>query len=437
MNVSLFGLGYVGVVSAACLAEDGHTVVGIDPLASKVDLVNQGISPVVEKDIGELVARHAATGRLRASHDVRSAVHGSELSLVCVGTPSQGNGSLDLSHVKTVCEEIGQALASKAAFHGVVIRSTLLPGTLREMVIPTLEAASGKRAGEQFGVCIHPEFLREGSAVWDYRHPPFTLIGETDGRSGALLSQLYTGLEAPELHTRADEAEMVKYVCNAWHAVKVGFANEVGNVCKALGLDSHRVMDTFCLDTKLNLSAAYLKPGFAFGGSCLPKDLRALNYRARSLDLDLPLLASLLPSNERQIERGFRMITRSGSKRVGFLGLSFKPGTDDLRESPIVEVIEKLIGKGYELKLYDRHVHLAALTGANRDYILHRIPHISRLLVGQLDEVLAHADVLVLGHAAPEFDDIASRMRPGQKLVDWVRLRGRRPEDGAYEGIGW
>lgn len=437
MNVSLFGLGYVGVVSAACLAEDGHTVVGIDPLDSKVDLINQGISPIVEKDIGELVARHAASGRLRGSHDVRSAVHGSELSLVCVGTPSLSNGSLDLSHVKAVCEEIGQVLASKTAFHVVVIRSTMLPGTLREMVIPTLEAASGKRAGEQFGVCINPEFLREGSAVWDYRNPPITVIGETDGRSGALLAQLYAGLSAPEVHTRADVAEMVKYTDNAWHAVKVTFANEIGNLCKRLGLDGQRVMEIFCMDTKLNISTTYLRPGFAFGGSCLPKDLRALNYRARTLDLDLPLLASILPSNERQIERGYRMITRTGKKRVGFLGLSFKAGTDDLRESPLVEVIEKLIGKGFDLKLYDRNVHLAALTGANRDYILHRIPHIARLMVERMEDVIEHAEVIVVGHAAAEFDDIASRIKPGQQVVDWVRIRGPRPEAAAYDGICW
>jgi GDP-mannose 6-dehydrogenase len=437
MNVSLFGLGYVGVVSAACLAEEGHAVVGVDPLASKVDLINRGVSPIVEKDIGELIARHAASGRLRASADARGAVHWSEISLVCVGTPSQSNGSLDLSHVRTVCQDIGHALADKDEFHVVVIRSTMLPGTMRELVIPTLEAASGKRAGLDFGVCVNPEFLREGAAVWDYRNPPITVIGESEPRSGARLAELYRGLNAPEVRTRLDVAEMVKYTDNAWHAVKVTFANEIGNLCKKLQIDSHTVMDIFCMDTKLNISPTYLKPGFAFGGSCLPKDLRALNYKARTLDLDLPLLASVLPSNERQIERGYRMITNKGKKRVGFLGLSFKSGTDDLRESPLVEVIERLIGKGYELKLYDRNVHLAALTGANRDYILHRIPHIARLLVPTMEEVLEHAEVLVVGHAAAEFDDIASRLRPDQQVVDWVRVRGERPTTPAYDGICW
>jgi GDP-mannose 6-dehydrogenase len=435
LKISVFGLGYVGVVAAGCLAEDGHDVVGVDPNATKVDLIKRGVTPIVEKDIGEIVERNVAAGRLSATQAVRNAVLETELSLVCVGTPSQLNGALDLRFVRKVCEEIGEALKHKAAFHVVVARSTMLPGTMRDVVIPALEEASGKRAGVDFGVCNNPEFLREGSAVWDYRHPPKTVIGCTDERSGDRLASLYEGLEAPLIRTDVETAEMVKYVDNVWHAVKVSFANEIGNICKPLGIDSHRVMEIFCQDTKLNLSPYYLKPGFAFGGSCLPKDVRALSYKARTLDLDLPLLNAILPSNERQIERGYAMITAKGKRRIGVLGFSFKAGTDDLRESPLVEVIEKLIGKGYELRIYDRNVSMAALTGANRDYILNHIPHISRIMVGSIDEVLEHAEVIVVGNGAAEFDGIGAKLRDGQDLIDLVRIKGERPQ--GYEGICW
>ena len=437
VKISVFGMGYVGVVAAGCLAEDGHQVVGVDPNPTKVDLINRGVTPIVEKDIGEIVERNVAAGRLGASADVRAAVLGSDLSLICVGTPSQLNGALDLRFVRKVCEEIGDALRGKSAFHVVVARSTMLPGTMRDVVIPALEDASGKRAGVDFGVCNNPEFLREGSAVWDYRHPPKTVIGETDSRSGDLLASLYAGLEAPLVRTTVETAEMVKYVDNVWHAVKVSFANEIGNICKPLGIDSHEVMDIFCKDTKLNLSPYYLKPGFAFGGSCLPKDVRALSYKARALDLDLPLLNAILPSNERQLERGYALITSKGKRKIGVLGFSFKAGTDDLRESPLVEVIERLLGKGYDLRLYDRNVSMAALTGANRDYILNHIPHISRIMVESIDEVLAHAEVIVIGNGAAEFDGIAGRLRDDQLIVDLVRIKGERPHPRRYEGICW
>ncbi len=438
MKISVFGMGYVGVVAAGCLAEDGHRVIGVDPNPTKVDLVNRGIAPIVEKDIGGIVERNVAAGRLDATADVRAAVQASELSLVCVGTPSQLNGALDLRFVRKVCEEIGDALRDKGGFHVVVARSTMLPGTMRDIVIPTLEDASGKRAGIDFGVCNNPEFLREGTAVWDYRHPPKTVIGETDARSGDLLASLYAGLEAPLVRTGVETAEMAKYVDNVWHALKVSFANEIGNICKPLGIDSHEVMDIFCKDTKLNLSPYYLKPGFAFGGSCLPKDVRALSYKARALDLDLPLLNAILPSNERQLERGYSLITSKGKRKIGVLGFSFKAGTDDLRESPLVEVIERLVGKGYELRIYDRNVNVAALTGANRDYILNHIPHISRIMVSSIDEVLEHAQVVVIGNGAAEFDDIASRLTDEQQIVDLVRIKGERPASPRrYDGICW
>jgi GDP-mannose 6-dehydrogenase len=436
MRISIFGLGYVGAVSAGCLANDGHTVVGVDPNRTKVGLINRGASPIIEKNIGEIIATTVAEGRLRATADAGEAVMDTELSLICVGTPSQWNGSLDLSYVRRVCEEIGAALREKRDFHVLVARSTMLPGSMRSVVIPTLEAASGKTAGVDFGVCNNPEFLREGSAVYDYYHPPKTVIGETDPRSGDLLVELYRRLDAPLIRTDVETAEMVKYTDNAWHALKVVFANEIGNLCKSLGIDGHRVMEIFCRDTKLNLSPYYLKPGFAFGGSCLPKDVRALNYKAKTLDLDLPLLGAILPSNHLQVEKGIRMIVDKGHRKVGILGFSFKAGTDDLRESPMVDVIEHLIGKGYELKLYDRNVNLATLVGANRDYILNRIPHIFRLMVDSLDEVLEFAETLVIGNGAQEFEAVPGRLRPGQVVVDLVRITGER-SGGSYDGICW
>ena len=347
------------------------------------------------------------------------------------------NGSLDLRFVRKVCEEIGTALESKDAFHVVVARSTMLPGTMRGVVIPTLEQYSGKVAGRDFGVCNNPEFLREGTAVWDYRNPPKTVIGETDERSGDILAELYADLDAPLIRTDVDTAEMVKYTDNVWHALKVAFANEIGNLCKAVAHDGHKVMEIFCQDTKLNLSSYYMKPGFAFGGSCLPKDVRALTYKARSLDLDLPVLNAILPSNERQVKRGIQMIVDKGHRKVGILGFSFKAGTDDLRESPLVEVIEYLLGKGYELRLYDRNVTLAALTGANRDYILNRIPHISRLMVQSMDEVLNFGETLVIGNGAAEFKDILRQKRPGQIVVDLVRIVNDPTHTGEYDGICW
>ncbi|GGP27874.1 nucleotide sugar dehydrogenase [Silvimonas amylolytica] len=437
MKISIFGMGYVGVVAAGCLASEGHTVIGVEPNAGKVELINKGVPPIVEKDIAEMVAAAVSAGHLRGTTDVHAAVLATEMSFICVGTPSQLNGALDLRYVRRVCEEIGLAIKEKSDFHIVVARSTMLPGTMKDVVIPTLEQYSGKKAGVDFGVCNNPEFLREGTAVWDYRNPPKTVIGETDRKSGDALAALYADLKAPLIRTDIETAEMVKYVDNVWHALKVSFANEIGNICKSLTIDSHHVMDIFCKDTKLNLSPYYLKPGFAFGGSCLPKDVRALTYKARSLDLDVPILNAILPSNERQIERGYSMITAKGKRKIGVLGFSFKAGTDDLRESPIVEVIERLIGKGYDLKLYDRNVNLAALTGANRDYIFNMIPHISRIMEQSLDAVLDHAEVLVIGNNAAEFQDAFTRLRPNQEIIDFVRVMDHKSEEGKYDGICW
>jgi GDP-mannose 6-dehydrogenase len=436
MKISIFGLGYVGAVSAGCLARDGHQVIGVDPNQTKVDLINQGKTPIIEAEIGEMIAAAAQAGTLKATTSVAQAVLGSDISLICVGTPSQLNGNLDLSYVRRVCEEIGAALKQKDGFHVVVARSTMLPGSMRNVVIPTLEQASGKMAGVDFGVCNNPEFLREGTAVYDYYNPPKTVIGETDARAGDLLVLLYSGMDAPLVRTTVETAEMVKYTDNNWHALKVAFANEIGNLCKAVGIDGHKVMEIFCQDTKLNLSSYYMRPGFAFGGSCLPKDVRALTYKARSLDVETPVLNAILPSNERQVQRAIDMVTAKGSRKVGVLGFAFKAGTDDLRESPMVEVIERLIGKGYDLRVYDRNVSLAALTGANRDYILNHIPHISQLMVESADEVLSFADTVVVGNGAAEFREAVAGARPGQQVVDLVRVSTATSGNG-YDGICW
>lgn len=436
MKVSVFGLGYVGTVTAACLAADGNDVVGVDTNATKVALINAGKSPIIEAKIGPLIQSTVANGKLCATEDAANAVQQTDVSLVCVGTPSQLNGNLDLSYVRRVCEDIGNALASKLEFHVVVLRSTMLPGSMRGLAIPTLEDSSGKAAGESFGVCNNPEFLREGTAVDDYHFPPKIVIGETDTRAGDALVSLYESIDAPLFRTSIETAEMVKYADNSWHATKVVFANEVGNVCKSVGVDSHKVMRIFCEDTKLNLSRYYMTPGFAFGGSCLPKDVRALTYKARSMDVDTPLLNSLIMSNEEQVRRAIAMVVNKGNRRIGFLGFSFKAGTDDLRESPVVSVIEYLIGKGYELCLYDENVRLAKLGGANKDYILNHIPHISRLMVDTSKEVVNFAETLVVGVRDERIESALQDARDEQEIVDLVRSDAAqdRPK---YDGICW
>lgn len=436
MRISIFGLGYVGTVSAGCFAKEGHEVIGVDPVRTKVDLINNGQTPIIEARIGEILAAASKSGKIRATEDVARAVRESEISFVCVGTPSQPNGNLDLRYVRGVCEEIGRVLRSKSERHVVVIRSTVLPGTMRDIVIPVLEEYSGKKAGRDFGVCHNPEFLREGSAVKDFESPPQTVVGELDKGSGDTVAALYARLDAPLVRTDLETAEMVKYINNCWHALKIGFANEVGVLSKAFGVDAHPLMRIFCQDTKLNISAAYMLPGFAFGGSCLPKDLRALTYQAKKHDLELPILTSILPSNEMQIARGLGMILEAGHKKIGVLGFSFKAGTDDLRESPMIEVIERLLGKGYDLRIYDRNVNLASLVGANRDYILNRIPHISRLMVDSIAALLKHAETVVIGNKDPEFLDVPGKLRPEQCLVDFVRIAEQR-SSASYQGICW
>jgi GDP-mannose 6-dehydrogenase len=437
LRVSIFGLGYVGTVCAGCLAQDGHDVIGVDPVQTKVDLINAGNATIVEAEIGELISKAVESGKLRATNEAAYAIDNSELSFVCVGTPSQINGNLDLAHVRHVCEQIGRALRNKAERHTVVIRSTILPGSMRNIIIPVLEEHSGKKAGTDFGICNNPEFLREGSAVKDFRCPPKTVIGEFDRSSGDVLSSLYVNLNAPLIRTELETAEMIKYMDNSWHALKIGFANEIGILCKTFSVDAHKAMEIFLKDTKLNISPAYLMPGFAFGGSCLPKDLRALAYAAKSHDLELPILNSILPSNELQVARGLKLIMEKGKKRIGVLGFSFKPGTDDLRESPMIEIIERLTGKGYDVRIYDRNVQVASLVGANRDFILNRIPHISRLMVDSLGAVLQHAETIVIGHKEAEFEKVPQLLQQGQSVVDFVRISRNGNKNGAYDGICW
>jgi GDP-mannose 6-dehydrogenase len=404
----------------------------------KVDMINAGRSPVIEADLDDLIAEGVKAGKLSAVTEATEAVAASDISLVCVGTPSQDNGNLNLTYVEKVCQEIGQALTTKNGYHVIVFRSTMLPGSTEELVLPTLERSSGRQAGQDFGVSYNPEFLREGSAVCDFHHPPFTLIGRFDGRGAEIAAELYAGIDAPLLVAPLRVAEMVKYANNAFHALKVSFANEIGNICKEQGIDSHQVMDIFCMDEKLNLSSYYLKPGFAFGGSCLPKDLRALLYHAHRLDLSLPVMESILPSNELQIKRGYEMIKQTGRKKVGVLGFSFKAGTDDLRESPLVELIETLIGKGYQVKVYDKNVSLARLHGANRAYIEREIPHIATLMCSSMEEVLAESEVIVVGNEALEFSALLQQVRQDQVVIDLVRITTDfEHRDGRYEGICW
>lgn len=439
MRISVFGLGYVGCVSAACLARQGHTVIGLDINPQKLELVRAGRAPVVEPGLDDLLPEVVRAGALRVSHDPVPTVAETDVSLICVGTPSSGNGRLELRYLENVCREIGTALSTKRDYHVVVVRSTVLPGTTEERLIPLLEEHSGRLARADFGVCVNPEFLREGSALRDYAQPSQTIIGQLDERSGDIVQELYAGLEAPVVRTALRTAEMVKYVSNAFHAVKVTFANEVGNLCKALGIDGEEVMRLFCQDRRLNISSAYLKPGFAFGGSCLPKDLRALLYRAKELDLECPLLNAVPLSNQLQIQRGIAMVERTGRKRVGVLGLSFKAGTDDVRESPVIPLIETLVGRGYTVGVYDEKVRLERLVGANRLFLERELPHIASLLRPSVEAVVAEAEVIVLANASESFRRVPSLLREGQILIDLVGhgRDGRNGTRGGYEGICW
>ena len=438
MRISIFGLGYVGAVCAGCLSARGHEVIGVDVSQTKIDLINQGKSPIVEPGLEALLQQGIANGRLRGTTDFAEAIRASDVSMICVGTPSKKNGDLGLEYIEAVCREIGNVLRDTTRRHTIVVRSTVLPGTVKNVVIPMLEQCSGKKAGVDFGVAVNPEFLRESTAIKDYDQPPMTVIGEFDTASGDVLQALYEELDAPVIRKPIEVAEMIKYTCNVWHATKVTFANEIGNIAKAVGVDGREVMDVVCQDKTLNLSQYYMRPGFAFGGSCLPKDVRALTYRASSLDVKAPLLDSLMRSNESQVQNAFDIIESHDKRKVALLGLSFKAGTDDLRESPLVELAERLIGKGYELNIYDSNVEYARVHGANKDYIESKIPHVSSLLNADFEQVINNADIIVLGNRDEKFRALAQQAPAGKQVIDLVGFMGAATcPTSRTEGICW
>lgn len=439
LSISIFGLGYVGSVSAACFAAMGHRVIGVDVNPAKVEMMESGRSPIIEARMNELVAEGHLACRLHATTDSTAAVLGSDVSFVCVGTPSLRQGKLDLSHIEKVAREIGTALKQKKSTHTFVLRSTVLPGTTESVVQPILEQTSGRRAGVDFSVAYNPEFMREGSAVADFLEPPYTILGSADPAQLGMLRELYKRTPGKTFETTVAVAEMVKYLSNAFHAVKVTFANEVGTLCKHLGVDAQAVTEIFTSDARLNISPAYLSPGFAFGGSCLPKDVRALTYRAKELDLKLPMLESLLESNAEHVERALDAVMRTGKRKIAQLGLSFKAGTDDLRESPQVQLVKRLLGEGFHVKVWDRDVSLGRLAGSNRQYIQEVIPHIGSILSDDLEAVLREAEVVIIGNKAAGKDELSKHLRSGQIVIDLVNLdRARRPGGvAAYEGICW
>jgi GDP-mannose 6-dehydrogenase len=424
MRVSVFGLGYVGCVTSACLAKAGHEVVGVDLNRDKVEMISAARSPIVEPGLGDLLAEVVFSGRLRATDSTAEAVQATDLALICVGTPGRGNGQLDTSAVERVGEEIGRALRVRDRYT-VVLRSTVLPGTTERRLAPAIARGAERALEGWLGLAVNPEFMREGSSLRDFAQPPLTLVGAADDAAVSALRTLYASVEAPLVTTTIRSAEMAKYVSNAFHALKVSFANEIGDVCAALGGDAQEVMRVFLMDRKLNVSEAYLRPGFAFGGSCLPKDVRALVHAAQAADLSLPLLSSILPANEAQVRRGVEAVLETRRRRVGVVGLAFKPGTDDLRESPMVTLVETLIGKGCEVRILDQSVAIARLVGANRRFIEEEIPHISALMCDEVEALIAHAEVLVIGAAGEAAARALDAVRPDQIVIDLTRGAAR------------
>ena len=435
MRINIFGLGYVGCITAACLANDGHDVTGIDIDQLKVKMINNAKSPIIEPGLEEALKKARNSKKLKAS---TNSISPADISIVCVGTPSNDNGSLRLDYINRVTEQIGDYLKKEKSYQVVNIRSTVLPGTIEEKIIPIIESRSNKMAGIDFGVCMNPEFMREGTSISDYYNPPFTVIGEIDRKSGKTVAELYKSINAPIFRTTIKVAEMVKYTCNTFHALKITFANEIGNVCKYLDIDSHEVMNIFCQDTKLNISSYYMKPGFAFGGSCLPKDLRALLYKAKEIDTECPVMGSILRSNSNQIERAYKLISRTGKQNIGIFGISFKAGTDDLRESPMVELAEKLIGKGYNVSIYDKEVSLAKIYGANKTYIEKMIPHISSIMKPSAQDVYDESEVIVICKNSQEIRKVCMQSNNKKMIVDLVRIFSNKKEiKMPYEGISW
>lgn len=438
MKISIFGLGYVGAVSLACLSRDGHDVIGVDIDRTKLELIMAGKTPVVEEGMVDLMERVAASGKVTVTTDAQQAVRDSDISLICVGTPSAANGSQDQGAVLRLAADIGHAIKVKSAQHVVVFRSTLVPGTVEDVLRPIIEEHSGKKDGVDFHLCFQPEFLREGSSIRDYDKPPFTIVGANHDYPVEQLRGLFGHLPCKFIKTSVRSAEMMKYCCNNFHALKITFANETARLCDALGVDPFEVMDLVCQDTQLNISTAYLKPGFAFGGSCLPKDLRATTYLAKKHDIDIPMLAGILPSNRTHLDLAFQKVMESGKRKIGFIGLSFKTGTDDLRESPLVTLAEMLIGKGMQLSIYDPEVHLAKLLGANRSFVEKHLPHIGDMLLADIAEVIAQSELLVVGLTGAEVSDaLATHCRPEQVVLDLVNLPKHSAIRARTEGLCW
>jgi GDP-mannose 6-dehydrogenase len=437
MNISIFGLGYVGTVAMGCLATLGHRVIGVDVSKDKVDLINEGKSPIIENEIGSIVAEYRSKGMICATLDLSQAILQTDVSFLCLGTPSSPNGHLNLESVFRVVGEIGETLRHKTTFHVIAIRSTVLPDT-HAKVVQMIQNASGKQPDSHFGIVSNPEFLREGTAVKDFYNPPYTLLASQSERAIAIMKQVYSGINAPVILTSLPVAELIKYVSNSYHALKIVFANEIGNICRRLGADSHELMRIFSLDTKLNISSAYLSPGFAYGGSCLPKDLKALCTLAHDLYLNCPVIESVQRSNELQKDLVLNQILEFGKRSIGFLGISFKEGTDDLRDSPIVDVMEKLLGKGYDIRIYDKNVHLSKLVGANQEYIIKRIPLISRFITNNLAEVLEKSEVIVLVNKDNDSPGILGQLSAEKIVYDLVHIGADRSLGKAmYKGIAW
>ena len=436
MNISVVGLGYVGAVCSACFANEGHNVIGMDIDKVKVDLINSGKAPIVEKDLEDYISRNVKEGRLKATTNLKEAIDNSDITIISVGTPSEANGNINLQYIKEAAKAIGEKLKEKDAFHIVSMRSTVLPGTGKNVVIPIIEEISGKKAGVDFGYVSNPEFLRESTAIWDFYNPPKTVVGAMDENSYKTFRELYSFLNAPYFEVEIEVAEMIKYADNSWHATKVTFANEIGMICKKLNIDSHKVMDVFCADTKLNISSYYMKPGFAFGGSCLPKDVRAITYKAKSVDATTPLLNSLMPSNEYQIKRIYNEFVKPlRSKNVAILGISFKPNTDDLRESPILELTEMLIGKGYKIKIYDPNVLKAKAEGANKALLENELWHINEKLVENVKDSIKDADIVIIGNGSKEFADVIEK-NEDKTIIDLMRVINQKSTKN-YIGIAW
>jgi GDP-mannose 6-dehydrogenase len=437
MNISIFGLGYVGCVSLGCLAKNGHHVIGVDNNETKVQYINKGKSPIIEKDLDILIAQQYKAKKISATRDSASAVKGSDVSFICVGTPNTEQGHLDLSAIFNVAAEIGKGIAQKKEKHIVIIRSTVLPGT-NEKICSIISDITKKKPGKDFFVVSNPEFLREGSAIKDYYNPSYTLIGSADDFAIGRMKEIYKDIPAPVIVSDVKCAEIIKYVNNAFHALKITFANEVGNICSGLGIDSHQVMDIFCKDDKLNISPYYFKPGFAYGGSCLPKDLKALTTIANDLYIESPILNNIDRSNELQKALAIKQIIGFGKRKLGFLGLSFKAGTDDLRNSPIIDVIEVLLGKGFDIRIFDRNVRLSKLFGANKKFIMEKIPFISKFIINDPAEIIRHSDILIVVNNDEEFKDILNKAPRGKIVYDLVNLNFKnKTNNKKYKGISW